>query len=314
VSELFKENFANMARRVLVVLNAGSGFDDKRPIAKLLEETFAAAGLEASITVARGHDIVELARRAVNEGISLVVAGGGDGTISTIASVVAGTETMLGVLPLGTLNHFAKDLGIPMELDAAVQTIIGGQPVMVDMAEVNGRIFINNSSVGIYPRLVLDRERQRRRGRRKWLAFAVAVVRVWISYRRVHVTLIGQNHSVRTPFVFIGNNEYQMEGTELGGRSSMNAGCLHLCMAPGMTRFEVFRVLLAALIGRLTDLKHFESHCAVEFSIEALRRRRRPFKVSLDGEVAGIQAPLHYRIRPGALRVLVPALAMAEEE
>ena len=127
--------------------------------------------------------------RAVGE---LVVAGGGDGTLSAVAAALVGTDTALGVLPMGTLNHFAKDLGIPLKLEKAVQTLFTGKIARVDVGEVNGRIFLNNSSIGFYPRIVQARKREQRRGRSKWVAFAQAAATVFrksAAERRVDMAL-----------------------------------------------------------------------------------------------------------------------------
>src|SRR4029077_12558980 len=127
---------------------------------------------------------------------------------------------------LGTLNHFAKDLAIPLDLEGAVATIAAGHTVPVDVGEVNGRVFINNSSLGLYPRLVWVRERERRHGRQRWLAFLHALGHVWAHYRRLNAVVDagGAPRVVRTPFIFIGNGEYQTQGLQMGGRRGMDEG------------------------------------------------------------------------------------------
>jgi len=294
-----------------VLLNAGSGAaaratESGHPALAAVQDAFAAAGLEISVAVADGGRLSDLARRAVADGIRLIVAGGGDGTISAVASVLGGTNTTLGVLPLGTLNHFAKDLGIPLDVAEAVQVIAAGHTGQVDVGEVNGRVFINNSSLGLYPSLVYQREKREQRGRHKWVAFALAVARVWRLYRRVRVVVHTEegSRSVRTPFVFVGNNEYKLEGIRLGGRARVDAGRLHVSMAPGMGRGEMLRVLGRALLGRLSDVDHFDTLLTDEVMIAAWRRH---LPVALDGEVTLLRTPLRYRVRPGALRVCVPA-------
>ncbi|HUR88354.1 MAG TPA: diacylglycerol kinase family protein, partial [Ramlibacter sp.] len=165
-----------MNSSAVVIVNASSGAGCASGYDRELQERFAAAGLQAKVElVADGEAIVRAARKALDDGIQCIVAGGGDGTVSAVASQLAGTQAALGVLPLGTLNHFAKDNGIPLDLDPAIAVIAAGQVTEIDVAEVNGRIFINNSSLGLYPDIVLDRERQRRRlGRGKWMALAAA--------------------------------------------------------------------------------------------------------------------------------------------
>jgi diacylglycerol kinase family enzyme len=289
-----------------VVLNAGSGSGDSHALTSRIAGAFAAHGVETTIAVVPGREVADATRRALRKGASVVVAGGGDGTVSTVASALAGTETTLGVLPLGTLNHFAKDLRIPLDVETAVRTIVAGHSVAVDVGEVNGRCFINNASLGLYPRLVWEREKEERGGRRKPGALVVAALRILMHYRRVHVVLRNedQRRIVRTPFVFVGNNEYQLEGTKLGRRQRLDGECLQVCTAPDMTRMGLVRVVAGAFTGRLRAVEHFESICAKELSIKVRRSRQ---GVSLDGELYVMRTPLLFRIRPGILRVLVPA-------
>lgn len=295
-----------MSSHAVVIVNAGSGAGGRDAMAATIEEAFKAHGMDAAVVPVPGGEVRAAATRAVSGGASLVVAGGGDGTISTVASAVVGSTATLGVLPLGTLNHFAKDLHIPIDMDGAVRTIAAGHSIAIDVGELNGRPFINNASIGLYPRLVWEREKERRGGHRKWVAVAMATGRLWRHYRRVRVVVRtdDEHRIVRTPFVFVGNNEYQLDGMQLGGRQRLDRGCLHVCMAPGMTRVELLRVLLAAFTGRLRGEDRLESVITSAVSIEARRRR---IGVSLDGEVSIGRTPLSFRIRPGALRVLVPA-------
>jgi diacylglycerol kinase family enzyme len=292
-------------RRIAAVVNAGSGSRDFHDVPGLIAGAFAVHGVEPSVAVVPGGEIGDAARHALQGGASVVVAGGGDGTVSTVASVLAGTGIPLGVLPFGTLNHFARDLRIPLEMEAAVGTIAAGHSVAVDVGEVNGRYFINNASLGLYPRLVWEREKERRAGRGKLGALAVAAVRTWQRYRRVHVIVNNgeQQRVVRTPFVFVGNNEYELEGLEVGRRERVTDGRLQVCTAPDMTRMELVRVVAGAFTGRLRAVDHFESLCATECSIQARSRRQ---GVTLDGELYVMTMPLLFRTHPGMLRVLVP--------
>ena len=297
-----------MPPRATVILNSRAGADRNKPTLRELADAFQAAGLEVVVEAATGPEITALARQARDAGVPLIVAAGGDGTVSSVASVLAGSEVVLGIVPLGTLNHFAKTLRIPTDVVEAVQVIAAGHRAAVDVGEVNRRIFINTSSLGAYPRLVLEREREEQKGRSYAVSFAVAVLRVWRDYRRVRVAVQveGERRVVRSPFVFVGNNEYQLEGVKTGARARLDAGCLHLCMAPDMTRADVFRVLLAALAGRLEAVDHFESIVTTECAVDAWRRQ---VMVSLDGEIARLTTPLEYRIRPSALHVMTPEQA-----
>ena len=161
------------------------------------------------------------------------MAGGGDGTINAVAGALAGRDTALGVLPIGTLNHFARDVGIPLNLEAAVRILFTGQVKKVDVGEVNGRVFVNNSGIGLYPRIVRVREEAQRRGHVKWVAFLLAVGSVMRRYSLVSVRLRSEEtHAAArgTPFVFVGNNRYEIAGLEIGTRSSLNSGRLWACV------------------------------------------------------------------------------------
>jgi len=277
---------------------------------RTLSERFLAGGIHADVRLARtGSDIDALVRAAVNEHPPMLIAAGGDGTISTAAAALAGTDIPLGVLPFGTLNHFAKDLGIPLELEASVQNIIDGNLTAVDVAEVNGRIFINNSSLGLYPDMVRDRERQQSRlGRGKWHSFLWASLSVLrrFPFLVVRIEVESTKEDFVTPVVFIGNNEYQMQGFDIGARESLQGGVLSIYIVKKQRRAALARLSLAALLGRLEQARDFEALTATELVIETHRKR---VLVSADGEVQPMTSPLHYRIRPRALRVIVPGKA-----
>jgi diacylglycerol kinase family enzyme len=294
-----------VALTVAVLLNSRAGHDDSAQATRVAA-AFKEAGCDATIQTTDGKRITADAAKALKDRVDVIVAGGGDGTVNAVASVLVGSDVALGVLPLGTLNHFAKDLGMPLDIEPAAQVIAAARTMRVDVGEVNGRCFVNNSSIGLYARLVAEREKQERDGVTKWIANAVAAARVWSrNYHRLRVTLRakGIDRTVRTPFVFAGNNEYQLSGLELGGRRRLTAGVLHVCMAPGMSRAGVVRMIVAAVFGRIHTIEGFESFLTTDLTLDA---RLRKVQVSLDGEVTTLDNPLQYRIRPGALRVVVP--------
>ncbi|MDQ1589458.1 MAG: hypothetical protein QOG71_85 [Pyrinomonadaceae bacterium] len=302
--------------RVEIILNASAGSGDQEAARATLKEIFAADGrMDAHVSLAKsGEEIVELARRAAaDDGVQIVVAGGGDGTVNAVASELVGTEKTLGVLPLGTLNHFAKDLNIPLDLEGAARNLLEGEAARVDVGEVNGRVFINNSSLGLYPSIVRHRERQQERlGRGKWFAAMWATLEVFRRYPLFGVRLStdGQEFRRRTPFVFIGNNEYQMDTFNLGARSCLDAGHLSLHLTRDIGRWGLVRLAASALFGRLRESKDFDALCTKEVWIETRRTRLR---VATDGEVTVMRSPLHYAVRPGALRVIVPKPVTSDE-
>jgi diacylglycerol kinase family enzyme len=291
---------------ISVIMNERSGQAARVEAGGEIQAVFAKAGAQVRIERVRDPvDVPARARRAAARG-DLLVAAGGDGTVSTVAGVAVESRSTLGVLPMGTLNHFAKDLGLPLDLEGAVATILAGHTCDVDVGEVNGRIFVNNSSIGIYPRMLWERHAEQRRGRGKWTAFAIAVVRTWRAHRTfvVRLAIDGVEHAVRTPFVFVGNNEYKSEGFELGGRSTLTGGRLSVFVAPECGRFEILTLPILALARRLTGVAQFEAFLMESLSIDLSSHKK---SVAFDGEVAVMRPPLRYRLRRAALRVLAPA-------
>jgi diacylglycerol kinase family enzyme len=296
---------------VIVILNRAAGISsgaaDQRE--NKIHQLFAAAGVEARIVHPdpdAGKDLTAIVREAAAGSDEVIVAAGGDGTVSTVAGELVGTQKTLGVLPIGTLNHFAKDLRIPLDLAEAVRTVVHGRVLAVDTGEVNGRIFINNSSLGIYPEIVSRRVlEQQRLGRSKWPAFFRATMHAFRRFPFLHLQIEVEGRSLErtTPFLFVGNNEYQMAGFDIGSRACLDAGVLGLYLTQRTRRLGLILHALRALSGRLNQAKDFEAFTVREARIETHRRR---LLVARDGEVAWMETPLHYRTRPGALRVRVP--------
>jgi len=298
-----------MRRSAVVILNAASGpGSNDATLADRIATLFEAAGADASVVLAHGG--AELSTR-IDEAIArrpdVIVAGGGDGTVSSVAAALADGTIALGVLPLGTLNHFAKDLGLPLELDAAVERVARGAIERVDIGEVNGRVFINNSSLGLYPAIVRDRELQRKRlGRGKWPALAWASLSALrrFPFLSARLSVDGVERRLRTPFVFIGNNEYLMEGFAIGERDRLDDGRLSVYVVQRASRASLLLLALRALVGRLKQARDFEAMLAGEIVVESRHRRLR---VATDGEITLMAPPLRYRIRPKALLVVAGA-------
>jgi len=291
---------------IAVIVNGASGCGHGGDAVTAIEAHFQASGMTVRAMLVDAGAIKGAVESAIQRGARVIVAGGGDGTLSTVASVLVDGEVALGVLPLGTLNHFAKDQQIPLDLAGAVRIIIAGHSERVDVGDVNGRVFINNSSLGIYPDIVRLRERQRARlGIGKWAALATAT---WLVLRRastlrVRMTTDTDARLYCTPFAFIGNNEYVLDGFEIGARKTLQGGVLSLYTARRTGRLGVLHLALQALLGRLRGGGDFDAVTARDIVIETRRRR---ISVAIDGEVSVLEVPLHYRSRPRALRVLVP--------
>ena len=255
--------------------------------------------------VTDGREVVKLAREAMQNGATLIVAAGGDGTINAVASVLVGTETILGVLPVGTLNHFGRDLGIPEEMDEAIKNLKEGSELAIDVGDVNGRIFLNNLGLGLYPEIVRRREERQTRGESKWIAAALASIRSLRDYHRLalQITAGGKELSRKTSIVFLGNNEYTIEGPNIGTRTRLDAGIMCLYLTGETSALKLIGLSVSALLGILPLNPNYEKILTGDLWI---RSRHRTLNVTLDGEVIQVEPPLHCRVHPKALRVRVP--------
>ncbi|HET7709441.1 MAG TPA: diacylglycerol kinase family protein [Sphingomicrobium sp.] len=292
-------------RRAVTIINAGGGSvgDDA---GERVRSALAAAGVDADIVVLDAGGIAERVGEAVKSGVQIVIAAGGDGTIGTVAGVLAGTSTRLGILPLGTLNHFARDLGIPADLGEAAALVASGRERSVDVAEVNGRVFINNSAIGLYPTMVLDRDAQQRRlGRSKWLALLVASVRTLarFGHQRLRLTVNGRPAPADTPLLFVGNNDYRLEFPAAGRRECLDDGKLCVLVMRSKGRAGFLAATARALLGQTRGDDMVRLDGVTTLRVET---RRSVLPVALDGETNYMTPPLDYRIRPRALKVIAP--------
>jgi diacylglycerol kinase family enzyme len=291
---------------VAVILNPSSGSAGRDTTPERIVELFAAEGRAATVlAVGPGRTVADQARAAVEAGCRVAVAAGGDGTVNAVATAVLGRDIPLGVLPMGTLNHFAKDLGLPLELAEAVRVAAQGTVRRVDVGQVNGRVFLNNSSIGVYPRVVELRRKWESTGWGKWVAAfwaSLAVLRrrpfMGVRIRTAEETVVRL-----TPFVFVGNNEYRMVGLKAASRESLTGGRLALCVMHASLRRSLLVLAWQVLWRGVDHVRELELFLVSEATVETRRRR---LQVSLDGEVTVLASPLEYWIQPLALPVIGP--------
>jgi YegS/Rv2252/BmrU family lipid kinase len=299
------------SRPIPVIVNAAAGLGNGPRQIESLQEQFREAGLNARIMAVRsGGELRSVVKAAAREKPAMIVAGGGDGTLGTVAGLLKDTGIAMGVLPLGTFNHFARDLRIPLNTKQAIETLAAGHAVEVDVGEVNGKVFLNNSSLGIYPDMVRERKRQQTRlGRGKRWALLWATLTAMRRSAFLHVTLRinGDEREYRTPFVFIGNNRYVMEGFNIGVREGLRDGLLSVYATQRLTRLALVGLGIRALFARLHQAKDFEAMTTQALSIAS---RHHFLPVATDGEVSLMETPLNYRVLPLALRVVVPKPAV----
>ncbi|CAN5128827.1 diacylglycerol kinase family protein [soil metagenome] len=290
-----------------VIINAAGGSFVENDTAETVRLAFSDADLDVNIHLAsNGDEVSALAEKAASGDSEIIVAGGGDGTLALVANAVFKAGKTFGILPLGTLNHFSKDIGIPQDIPAAVAVIARGHTQHVDLGEVNGRIFINNSSIGLYPRIVRHREAQQERlGRGKWYAALLGAVRVFrrSPFYRVRFSLGGQSFLRKVPFVFVGNNLYEMDLYNIGSRQNLDRGVLGVYFLHRGGRWGVLELLFRTLIGRLKQWRDFEE---IDTEAITIKTRKKEILVALDGEVVLMETPLEYRIVPKSLKIITP--------
>ena len=271
-----------------------------------LQRCFQAHSVDAVVECCRQKDLRRQLQEAIRHKPDAIISVGGDGTASTIAETCLDHGLPLGVVPAGTHNHFAKDLQIPEDTDEAVRCIAAGNLTTIDVGDVNGRPFINNSSVGAYPRALEERDRLIERfGMRKSLAQMVATLRVFACRPlvRAEIEIDGTTEFCETPFVFVGNNDYKVRPLEPRFRTSLNAGqlCVFTSRRVGVGGF--FRLIWLSLLNRLDGAAEFQTRFGKSASVRLIKN---VVRVSKDGEVLHLQTPLHFSVRRHALQVFAP--------
>lgn len=299
---------ASTAERIRILLNASAGTlaGMADPEAQV-RDAFARAGLadvDLHLVDAAGMDAALRAACAAEAGV--LVVGGGDGTINGAAAALAGSACTLGVLPLGTFNHFAKDLGIPLDLPGAAAVIAAGYRRRIDLAEANGRIFVNHAAIGLYVAAILERDRLvAEHGIAKRLATVRAFIAGYRRFRRFSLRLRvgGETLQRRSALIFAANNRYVIESYGLAGRDVPGRERLCLFVTRQRTRLAFAWMILRAIFGRTEPGRDYDMLAVTEASV---RTRRRRIRIALDGEVTRMETPIRFAIRRAALSVLAP--------
>jgi len=295
-------------RRIVVLVNPAAGRgadgDGEGDGAKRLEASFARTGSSVRIQILDPERIEATVKSLLRDGVETIVAAGGDGTVSAVAAHVAGTSARLGVIPLGTLNHFAKDLGLPLDLDAAVDVVAGGETRSVDVGSVNDRLFLNNAALGLYP----DQVRLRQKLRRRWSKPVAALVASIAALRRARSLWLtletgGTRRRRLCAMVVVGNGVYGLEAGTPVARSRLDEGVLSLLLFSESRRLGIVLGALRTLTGRASAVRSLEIERVTSLVVRVSRRR---VPVALDGEVTSLATPLRFRSLPAALRVVGP--------
>ena len=290
----------------VLFFNPSSGV--KTPASELsaLQQSASDAGLEV-IQVTRHLDCASLIRDRLREGRRLFVAAGGDGTINTVIQPLIHTEAILGVIPVGTYNHFAKDLGIPLAWREALEVVMSGEIKPIDAARINERFFVNNISMGLYPELVARRE-EKGRDYPRWKARFYAAYATLQKYPHVAVTLDTEHHHevIRTHVLMISNNTYDLSRLGIEApRRALEEGRLSIYWLPHVPRLALTSFVAHYLAGRVREAPGFRSFRTSRVKIQSSKSH---LHLGIDGEVVTMNTPLVITIVPQSLSVKIPRI------
>ena len=298
---------AAVPERVPVLVNAGGGTARGmgEACAGEVERAFAAAGLAVDVRLLPGRAIAAAAAALASR--ELVVVGGGDGTLGCAAAALVKGGATLGILPLGTRNHLARELGVPLDLDGAAR-LIAERPVRaIDLGRVGdgegARVFVNNASIGLYPALVRRRDDH---PAPKWLAALPATVGALgrLRHHRLRLSLDGDEQPVVTPLLFVGNNRYLLDREGMGTREALDDGRLSVYAVASRRRLALIGFAIRTLLGRADPERDFAA--IGDVARLTVAGHGRSIDVALDGEVVRLPLPLRFRSDPGALKVVAP--------
>jgi diacylglycerol kinase family enzyme len=304
-------------RRYHVVMNPNAGTALAMGLdAEALAERFAVHGQQVSIDANIDLPLTERVQRALESEADVIIAAGGDGTATALAESLVGTSKTLGILPLGTANLMARDLSVPLDLDEALEALLEMRPRLIDVGEVNGRIFLHKVVVGFVPAIAAGREHIRgRTGLAAQIGFFRYFLRRLARAKRMALEIApgdGQVRVERVQAVAVANNSYDEGFGHVFSRPRLDAGHLSLYIMRHITLRDVVRLSAEMLLGRWQDDEALQIETVNEVT---LRTTRTTIMVMIDGEVESMTVPLRFRIRPLALSVLapVPGAAVADD-
>jgi diacylglycerol kinase family enzyme len=290
---------------ICVILNPGSGKRKDRETRERIEAALERhAGRFALHVVRKGGDLSAEAERAARDGFGTLVAAGGDGTIAAVAAVAQRHDLTLGVLPMGTFNYFARGLGLPEELEEAVDLIAKGKVQRLSVAEVNGKLFLNNASLGLYPAILAQREGVYRRWGRSRIAAHWSVLVTFLRFRRplpMKVIVDGEPIRTRTPLAFIARSAYQLEIFGLDGAEDVRSGRFALFLAPDSSRLALLLFAIRLVWRSMERGRDFDYFSGREIDIETAGKRR---LIARDGERERMRSPFRFRVLDEGLKVI----------
>jgi diacylglycerol kinase family enzyme len=285
-------------------LNPSSGVRSPATEKQALESAAREAGVDV-VHLGPDVNVAEIVRARMREGMRLFVAAGGDGSVNHVIQALVNSDGVLGVVPTGTYNHFAKDMGIPLDWHEALDVVLNGDTRQIDTARVNDRYFVNNLTMGLYPDLVRRRE-AKGRDYPRWKARLYAFYMTLRSYRHVTFTVETEHHQevVRSHMFMVSNNSYDLSRIGIEAqRSTMTEGRLSVYWLPHLSRYELMKFGAHYLAGRVTSAPGFRSFRTVRMKVQSIHPQLR---AGLDGEVFTFETPLVVTSVPQSLLVRVP--------
>jgi diacylglycerol kinase family enzyme len=289
-------------------MNRGSGAGDKSVLNQEIESAFKANGWQVEFVLVDRRDLRSRARSTVAQARGTIVVAGGDGTINAVAAACLEGTRPFGIVPSGTFNYVARNLGLPSSVPEAVELIVKGLVRKVDVGEINGHIFLNNAGFGLYSTMVERRELDKRRWGRSRLVAVLSGLRCLLGAHPLYVvdlTADGKTERILTTTLVFGSNQLQMEQISAAAADCLRHQKLAVLSLRLHSRWDIAVVALAAAFGRLDVPSNVDSLCASTVHVQT---RRRALKVALDGEIAILRPPLDVMLRPGGLQILAPAV------
>lgn len=299
---------SRLTSRARILVNRGSGAHDAAALHREIEAAFGRHGWGVDFVVCQRGDLAERVDEAARRPGGTIVVAGGDGTINAVASACRRVQRPFGIVPAGTYNYIARNLGIPLDVDAAVAAIVGGRARDVDAGEINGRLFLNNAGTGLYSHLIERREHDKQRFGRHRIVGVASGLRALLDPRPlVGVELRADGEAprtLRTTTLFFGVNALQLENYHVAARDCLGVGQLAVLSLALRSRADIARAAWGALAGTLDAAANVESLCAHEVQVTTPRAQ---LPVAVDGEIVRLRSPLEVRLCRAALQVLVPA-------
>jgi len=296
---------ADKLKKVLVLINPKSGLLNMfTTMRQAFDKHWEQDGVDLSYQFTQSKDDgIAKASRAVAAGVDIIIVSGGDGTVSTISRILVGTDTVLGVIPTGSGNGFARHFGIPLSVPKAVKALAGGSVKSIDVGLVNGDPFFVTCSMAWDAAIVRTFDKSPLRG---ILPYVFAGVQEFFEYRpqNMSVTLEdGEHLDFKLPVIFtIANLTQYGGGAMIAPHAKEDDGMLELVVGEK----KDFAIILANLPRLFDGSMHRIPRLVTRSSARMTIQREKPDPIQVDGEVVEAPELIEIGVKPAALKVLVP--------